>query len=249
MNKIIVFILALSSASLLPAQSAKSILSKYTEATGGQEHWDQAFSMKITGIATLAGQGGMELPFIRIMQKDGKQLTKLVVNGMDYVDTGFDGHIAWGSNSQMQITQKDKDATENARRSKYDFPYPGHNWEQNAYRARYLGEAMVGEVKTFKIELAKRPLWANGEEKENILLMYIDAQRYVPVMTESTVQTGPNAGQKMRSYLSDYREVDGYLYPFLITMKYGEDTFQILEAKTVEWNVEVDPSVFTMPGN
>ncbi|GJM33581.1 MAG: hypothetical protein DHS20C18_25820 [Saprospiraceae bacterium] len=237
----------LYSSYFLQAQSAEAILQQYTETTGGQAQWDQVVSMKVTGIAKLLGQGGMELPYTRIMQKDGKQFTALKVNGMNYVDTGFDGNIVWGTNTQMQLAEKDQDALENAKLAVYDFPYPGHNWQQNGYQAKYLGEVMVGDFKTHKIELTKRPQWVNGEEMENIVFLYIDVEKNVPILRESEVLSGPNKGEIMKSYLSDYRNVAGYWYPFVVTMKYGDQTFQILETETVEWNAEIDASVFSMP--
>lgn len=229
----------------LCAQTAPEILKAYTEATGGQHHWDEVHSMRITGTAKLLNQGGMELPYTRIMLKDGKQLTKLLINGMDYVDTGFDGQVIWGSNSQMEMVEKDRDALENAKCSTRDFPYPGHNWQERGYRAKYLGEAMVENEKGYKVALTKCPQWVDGVQKENTVFVYFSAEHKWPILTESIVLSGPEQGKMMKSYLSDYREVEGRWYPFVVTMKYGDETFQILTADTVEWNAEIEEGLFT----
>ena len=74
-------ILLLFGSLLINAQSAEDILKKYTKVSGGQKNWEKITSMKITGTAKLVAQG-MELPFTRIMEKDGKQKTTLKVNGI-----------------------------------------------------------------------------------------------------------------------------------------------------------------------
>ncbi|MGB5820297.1 MAG: hypothetical protein WBG90_12495 [Saonia sp.] len=234
---------------IVTAQNAEQILAKYTKVTGGQKSWDKINSMKITGTAKLISQGGMELPFLRIMKKNGKQITTLQVNGMDYISIAFDGTKAWGSNQQMQPEEKSTDITKNTQLLRYDFPYPGHNWKQNGYRLEYLGKVTINDSETFKLKLTKLPQWVEGKETENVLFLYIDTKRYVPILTESEVVTGEGKGKIMKSYLSNYKDVDGYLYPFTVTMKYGDDTFQILKTTSVAWNLEIDDTIFDMPSN
>lgn len=231
------------------AQSASDIMDKYTKVTGGKKNWDKVNSMKVTGIAKLLNQGGLELPFTRIMKKDGKQITSLKVNGMDYISIAFDGKIAWGSNQQMQPEAKIDDTSHNTMITKYDFPYPGHNWKQNGYTVDYLGKETVINTETYKIKLTKLPQLVDVKEVENILYLYLDAKKYVPILTESIVMTGIDKGKILRSFLSNYKEVNGLLYPFIVTMKYEEETFQILETETVEWNSEIDDSIFEMKAN
>lgn len=233
-------------ASTIIAQDAKKIMAEYTKVTGGQKNWDKIESMKITGVAKLISQGNMELPFLRIMKKDGKQITTLKVNGMDYVSIAYDGNVVWGSNQQMQPEEKDKDVTRNTKLALYDFPYPGHNWKKNGYKVEYLGNEIINGLETYKIKLTKLPQWADDEQLENILILYMDTGKYVPILTEYDIVTGPEKGKVMKSYLSNYKKVDGCLYPFTVTMKYGEETFQILETEKVEWNREMNDSIFKM---
>ncbi len=241
-------VLVLLCMTLAKAQTAESILQKYTEVTGGQENWDRVQSMDITGTAKLVTQN-MELPYHRVMLNDGRQITSLEFNGMTYVDTAYDGTKIWGSNSQMEAEVKDTEALENMKRTMSDFPYPGHNWKERGYKATYMGTEQIEGVDTYKVLLVRHTRLVNGEEKDNELLIYFDAKSYFPIFTESTAFSGPSAGGTMRTFLSNYKEVDGLFYPFTVTMKNGDETFQILEATTVKWNAEIDPSIFAMPTN
>ncbi|WP_394749240.1 hypothetical protein [Spongiimicrobium salis] len=229
----------------LHAQNAEKILKTYTKKSGGQKNWDKINSMQVEGTAKLISQGGMELPFKRIMKKDGKQITSLEINGMDYISIAYDGTIAWGSNAQMEAEEKDADMTKNTILSRFDFPYPGHNWKSNGFKAEYISKVTINDISTYKLKLTKRPQWVAGKEIENILFLYIDTLRYLPVLSESkVVAKGPNQGRMMKSYFSDYKAVDGYWYPFTVTMKYGEETFQVLKTSRLEWNPKIVDTVF-----
>lgn len=228
-------------------QTAESIMKKYTKKSGGQKNWDQVSSFKVKGVAKLISQGGMELPFDRYMTKDGKQFTTLKVSGMDYISTAYDGKTVWGSNQQMQPEEKDPDIAKNTILQKYDFPYRGHNWKENGYKVEYEGKVTLEGKEGYKIKLIKRPQWANGKEIENIVYIYFDTKTYLPFYQETKVYSGPNKGKMMKSYMTNYKTVDGLMYPFTVTMKYDDDVSQILEAKEVTWNAKIDNTIFSMP--
>ncbi len=243
---LIISLLLLSNVTLL-SQNAEKILDKYTENTGGQENWDAIHSLYVEGIAQLISQGGMELPFKRIMKKDGRQKTTLEVNGMQYVSIAFDGKIAWGSNQQMVAEEKSADITKNTKLSMHDFPYPGYHWKSNGYKVAYIGMATINDIQTYKIQLTKHPQWVDGKEVENSIFLYIDTQTYVPILSESkVVEKGPNYGKVLKSYLSDYKKIDGLSYPFTVTMAYDDDIFQVLKTHIVEWNPTIDETIFVL---
>lgn len=229
------------------AQTAESILAKYTEKSGGQVQWDRITSFKVSGTAKLITQGGMELPFERIMTKEGKLYTSLLYNGMNYIAMANDGKTVWGSNQQMIAEEKDADTSKNTKLLKYDFPYPGHNWKQHGYKAEYLGKSTIDSVETFKIRLTKRPQWVNEKKVENILFIHFDTSNYLPIYQETKVASGPQKGQTMQTYLSDYKKVDGLFYPFTTTMKYDGKLSQIITTKKVSWNPSIDSKIFTLP--
>lgn len=244
----ILIVLSILSLIEISAQSAGKIMADYTEVSGGQQHWDQVKSFRVTGTAKLITQG-MELPFNRVMDQKGRQKTTLQINGMDYIAIASDGKTVWGSNSQLQPEVKGDDESKNTKLLADDFPFPGHNWKKRAYAVELVGTENVEGIATYKIKVTKKPQWVNGKQAENVVFLYIDTKRKLPILTESVVASGPNQGQLMQAYNSDYRKVDGLMYPFVVTMKYDGQTFQILTADTVEWNAEIDKQVYSMPKN
>lgn len=236
---------------LLPAlgfsQTADEIIDKYIELSGGQKQWSNIHSMKIIGKANAIAQS-MELPFVRIMDKEGRQITTLNYNGMDYISLAYDGEKAWGSNQVMELTLKGSDETHNAKIQAADFPFPGFDWKKRGYKASYLGETKIDSINTYHVRLIKQPQMSNGKKVENVADLYFSTENYMPILVETIDNSGFNKGKTMKSYLKDYKRVDGYLYPFTTEMQYDEDTpFQIITTEKVEWNLEFDDKTFKMP--
>jgi|GEM_PF-3130843 len=231
---------------VINAQSAKEILKKYTENTGGQKQWEKVNSMEVTGKVKIIAQN-MELPFLRIRMADGRQYTSLDINGMSYISTAFDGKIVWGSNSQMKLVEKDSTEKERVILEKKEFPYTTFGWEKKGFKAELIGKEIINDTETFKIKLIKDSIYVNGNKTENINFLYIDTHKYQLILTESTVQEGVNKGKIMRAYMSDYREVEGYWYPFYSELKYDEESSQIFLTEKVKINSSIDDKIFTMP--
>ncbi|MEM7572496.1 MAG: hypothetical protein AAF433_06330 [Bacteroidota bacterium] len=222
------------------------MLAKYTEATGGQAAWDQVQTIRVTGSVRLS-QPEMVLPFERIMSRAGQQLTRLQINGMNYTDSAYDGDRAWGTNRMMQAELKTEEETENLRRSSTEFPYPAHNWEAKGFSATYLDTIRLNGRLTHRIKLKKTPHIQNGKEQDNISTLYIDANSFLLVRTESEILDGPYQGQLLRANLSDYREVEGRWYPFVSEMAYDDQTFQVLTTEEVFFNESISADHFAFP--
>lgn len=247
MKKTINLVLVLITTSCgINAQSASEVLKKYTENTGGKKQWEKVNSMEVTGKVKIIAQN-MELPFLRIRKADGRQYTSLSINGMSYISTAFDGEVVWGSNSEMKLVKKDSTEIERVLLEKKEFPYTTFNWEKKGFKAEYIGKETINDVETFKIKLIKDSIYVNGIKTENINFLYIDVNKYQLILTESIVQEGVNKGKVMRAYMSDYREVEGYWYPFYSELKYDEESSQIFLTEEVKINSSIDDNIFTMP--
>jgi outer membrane lipoprotein-sorting protein len=74
---------------------------------------------------------------------------------------------------------------------------------------------------------------------------YIDAESFLEVgMTGDTYDFGVK--NSLEKFFSDYREVDGLRFPFLIESEYGQ-RYRSMEIENIKINTEIDPSVFVMP--
>lgn len=205
--------------------------------------------MQIKGKVELIQQG-MTLPFYRIYELDGRQYVLLDINGNDYISTAYDGMVLWGTNQWMKTEVKDSTELINFLNTVKEFPYPTHYWRRNGFMVDYIGKTKVEGVDTYKVKVVKPPQLVNGTYKDNTAIYYIDCSSYVPVLVETKQYDENGEMQLMRTFLQDYRSVDGLLYPFKSILKYGEDVFQIFEVESVEFNGEIiDQSIFGMPAS
>lgn len=239
-------ILLLCSISILYAQTGADILAKYTTATGGQAAWDSVKTMHVRGQVSIPAQD-MLLPFERVNTSEGHQLTRLKVAGMSYTETSYDGKQAWGTNEYMEAAYKTAEETENIKRNQGNYPYPAHNWEAKGFREEYIDTSTVQGRLTYKVRLFMTPLLVEGEEVENNSLLYIDAQSYFLIMTEAPVTVGPQKGQILRTVFSDYRSIDGLWYPFVSTLSYDDEVFQVITTEEVFINTEIGLETFQFP--
>ena len=216
----------------LKAQTARDILEKYTQKTGGQEQWDKVVSMEITGTVKVLAQN-MELPFLRIRMKDGRQYTALTINGMSYIATAFDGTTTWGSNAQMKLEEKDSCRNEKGSFGEKRISLTQHIiGAQKGFEIELLGKDTINETETYKIKLLKDPIIVDGKKTENASILHIDTKTYLLILTETLATTGANKGQTMKAYMSDYREIQGYWYPFYSELQYdGSDRPSILNGR------------------
>lgn len=228
------------------AQTVDKIIARYYETTGGEKAWNKVESMEVIGTVKLVTQN-LELPFYRLMLKDGRQISSVKIQGTSYVDKAYDGQTVWGSNQMMQPEEKDAETRENLMRSIKEFPFPLFNYKKNGFEAELLGKDTIGDTETFKIKLTKDPILVNGAEKENVTFFYIDTQHYFLVLTETMQWSGPYQGKNMRATLEGYLEVDGYWYPFISKIKYGDALFQVMTAETVNFNIKIEEDLFKYP--
>lgn len=74
---------------------------------------------------------------------------------------------------------------------------------------------------------------------------YIDADSFLDAgMTGDTYDFGIK--NSLETFFSDYQEVDGVIFPFLIESEYGQ-RYRSVEIETIKINTEIDPSVFALP--
>jgi hypothetical protein len=74
---------------------------------------------------------------------------------------------------------------------------------------------------------------------------YIDAESFLEVgMTGDTYDFGIK--NSLEKFFSDYRDVDGLKFPFLIESEYGQ-RYRSTEIENIKINTEIDASVFVMP--
>lgn len=225
--------------------TADEIIDNYFEAIGGKEAFRKLKGQKM--MAQVEAQG-MTIPLEIYMMADGKKITKFEVMGMSMSQDAFDGTDAWGINFMTQKAEKaEAEDSENTRRAIGEFPTPLLDYADKGYSVEVMEDEVVDGVDCYKLKVTKTPLLVDGEEVENVEYYYFDQETYVPLMSESEMQTGPQKGSMAIALYSDYQEVDGLYFPFSMTFKTEDSDGQLIELDSIELNPEVSDDFFAFP--
>jgi len=222
------------------AQTADEIIANYLENTGGKANWEKLEGVEMKGVMKMQG---MEIPVEQVLLKDGRQSTTIEFQGQKMVWSAYDGKILWTRNQMtMEAEKSDNETTENMKNQVKDFINPFLNYKDKGYTVELLGKETMDGTETFKIKLTKDPIIVNGQSQPNIALYYFDTENFVPIVVENEVPEGPMKGQKMKSSISDYQEVNGLYFPFA-----QSSSFQTMEFKDIIVNPAVDNAKFAFP--
>ena len=218
------------------AQTADEIIANYVENTGGEEAWD---NLKSTKMIASVNQGGMEIPVTVYNTKDGKMAVVVYLQGQEITQMAYDGNILWSTNFMtMKPEKSNEEQTKNMALNKNDFPSPLVNVEENGYGIELMGTETKEGTETFKVKITQEPVMVNGKEVPSISYYYFDKENFVPIVTESTQESG----QMVTIGMSDYQEVEGLYFPFALNQ--GGQPIQI---KEIILNPEIDDSLFAFP--
>ena len=241
--KTLFILLAVAMVAPMQAQddmTAEQVIENYLETVGGADAWNNIKGMKTTGVYNMQG---MEIPYTEYRFTDGRMATEIDLSGNKMVWAAYDGETFWQRNQMTMLAEKsDAEATENMKKQIGDFPSPFLNYKDKGYTVELLGSDTVDGTECYKIQLTKLPIMVNGEEQVNAVIYYFDKENFVPIIEESAIPIGPMAGQKVRSTIGNYQEVDGLYFAF----ENGNDMMSSM-VKDIELNPEVDDSVFAMP--
>lgn len=227
------------------AQSADEILTNYFEAIGGIENLKSLKGMKISAKVQ---QGGVDIPLEIVSLADGRQYTKVSVQGMEIMQGVFDGETMWSTNFQSMSPEKaDAESSERQKLEANDFPIPFIDYKAKGYGLELLGTETIDGTETFKLKLTQEPITIDGEKTENVSYHYFDTEAFIPLVRESTINQGPQKGQMGQIKFSDYQEVEGMYFAFSMSQGIKDGPSQSIEITSVELNPEISNDAFKFP--
>lgn len=245
MKSVFLFVAVLALHTFSTAQSAEAILRECHETLGGA-NWNQVNSIKYV---TVLEQGGMEIPLEIVQMRDGRMYVKLVYQGMEIVQTAYDGTTLWSTNFMTQKPERaTTEDTENMRRSCKEFPSAMACWQDMGYTLTYEGEQDVDGTKCHKIRMDKKTQLVEGKELPNVEYYYVDQDSKALIMTEEEIVSGEMKGMMGQSKLSDYQELNGVYVPFAQTEGLKDGYSQSIAFDKVEINGAIDESLFQYKG-
>jgi outer membrane lipoprotein-sorting protein len=230
-------------ATAVQAQTVDEILSKYFETIGGVEKWRSLQTMTATGNLSMQG---FDLRFTNHAKRPNKMRMLIQVQGTEIIQA-YDGTDAWMLNPLMGGKDPVKMPTEDSkdfRDQKFESEYI--DYAKKGHAITLLGTEEIEGAKCFKLELVKNK---HNEEEDVTEIHYFDSENYVPIMVVAYARSGEMKGAEVKTYLSDYQEVEGLMMPFSLEIKFNGQTVQKLSYQSVTFNESVDDTIFAFPKN
>lgn len=173
---------------LINAQTAKEIIEKNIELSGGLTNWKLLNSVVLQGKVTLGIND--EYPIKIYQQRPNLTKTVITINKKETAVEGYDGKKGYAMNYATNKLQE----YPNYIAESFDNDFI--DWENKGFEAKYLGKEKIGESYCHKVELTKNV---------NKTIYYFDTKNYMllkEAKTEETLDYG------------DYRKVGALLMPF-----------------------------------
>jgi hypothetical protein len=214
------------------------VLAKHYEAIGGLEAWKQVQSFRATG--RMALMPGTEAPFVMTAKRPLKVRIEFTFQGMTGVQA-YDGTTAWMIMPFMGKTEPEpmppdmsKDIIEQG-----DIDGPLVGYQQDGHQVELIGLTDMEGTRAYQLKVTLK----SGDVQQ----FFLDAEYFVPIKIEGT-RSIQGTTVDFEQILSDYKEVGGLMMAHSIEARpKGAPQGQVITLDTVELNLPVPDTLFTMP--
>ncbi|MBF8456420.1 histidine kinase [Kaistella sp. G5-32] len=173
---------------IVSAQTAKEIIDKNIELSGGLTNWKLLNSVTLQGKVTLGIND--EYPIKIYQQRPNLTKTVITINKKETPIEGYDGKKGYAMNYATNKIQEYPNYVPES------FDNDFIDWENKGFDAQYLGKEKIGEVYCHKVELTKNV---------NKTIYYFDTKSYMLVKEIKSEET---------LIYGDYRKVGSLVMPF-----------------------------------
>ncbi|WP_312765828.1 histidine kinase [Epilithonimonas sp.] len=217
--KRIIVLFAIIFSQIIFAQTAKEIIDRNIESSGGLTNWKLLNTVQIQGRVTL----GVNDSYMMKIYQQRPNLTKtaIILAGKETPVEGFDGKNGYAMNyAQNKLQQYNDYVPEN-------FDNDFIDYESKGFEADLLGKEKIGEQYYFKVELTKNV---------NKTIYYFDVKNYSLFREIKKDET--------LTY-SDYRKVGQLLMPYRIeSSSPKKDSDYVMMINKIEINKELPKNTF-----
>lgn len=172
------------------AQTAKEIIDKNIELSGGLTNWKLLNSVLLQGKVVLGIKD--EYPIKIYQQRPNLTKTVITIGGKETAVEGFDGTKGYAMNYAANKLQEYPEYIPES------FDNDFIDWGNKGFDAKYLGKEKVGEIYCHKVELTKNV---------NKNIYYFDTKTYMLLKEIKKDET---------LVYSDYKKVGNLIMPFRI---------------------------------
>ena len=217
------------------SQTAKEIIQKMIDATGGRKALESIDDSTVSGTIEFI-QEGLSGAVTVYKKEPGKMRVDVEVMGM-LITQAYDGNLAWWINPQTGATEE-MPATEAANMKRDALPrdatfYP----EKYGISFEYKGKESIEGRDHFVIEQT----FADGF----IATLYVDSTRYLLTKSKGTLSSAAGEAE-IETFASDYKKVHGLMVAHKITTYMNGTEARILTITDIQYNTGLKDSLFIM---
>lgn len=218
MRKIfLVFIMLMSG--IVSAQTAKEIIEKNIELSGGLTNWKLLNSITLQGRLTLGIND--HYPIKIFQERPNLTKTVITINKKETAIEGYDGKKGYAMNYATNKLQE----YPNYVAESFDTDFI--DWESKGFEANYLGKEKVGEIVCHKVELIKNV---------NKTLYFFDSKSYMLIKEVKSDES---------IIYSDYKKVGSLMMPFRIeSSSPKKDSDYVILLNKIETNKVLPANTF-----
>ena len=219
---------------IIQAQTLDEILAKYFE-TIGQDKLVQVQTIITKGKLV---QGNIEIPVIAYSKRPNKTRMEGTFQGLTFV-SAYNGETGWHINPFMGDTLPQQATDEELDELKEQADIDGmlYNYKEKGYTLELTGTEDFQGQKVYLLKLTK----PNG----NVYTDYMDAENYVILKTVARVKS-KGVEQEVETDFSNYKPVDGIIFPFNIESKLKGNTVAQFVFDSFTFNQDIADSIFDM---
>lgn len=217
------------------SQTAKEIIQKMIEATGGRKALESIDDSTITGTIELIQQGlSGEITIYR--KEPGKTRIDAALMGM-VITQAYDGNMAWWTNPQTGTTEE-MPATEAESMKRDSLPRDAtFNPEKYGISFEYKGKESLEGKDHYIVEQT----YADGFKAT----LYVDCGTYLITKSKGTISTAMGEGE-FEQVASDYKKVHGLMVAHTITAYYNGAESRVIVITDIQYNTGLEDSLFIM---
>lgn len=222
-----------------PDLTLDQIIEKHVEALGGLDRVKAIRTFSATGKAIMGG-GQVIAPMTMRMKRPSSIRVDMTVEGKT-ITQGFDGTTAWRINpaSGSDAPRKGSAADAEEMKSSADIDFSVLvNYKAKGNSVDLLGIEDVEGRPAYKLKVTRN----NGR----VEYAYLDEETFLFARTTTKRKQMGNEVE-IDAYPSNYKPVNGVLFPFTVEQKNSGQTIAQIAFEKVEVNVPIDDSQFRMP--
>jgi outer membrane lipoprotein-sorting protein len=216
------------------AQTEDAIVAKIIEAKGGLEKLKGTNSVRMAGTATMQGT---PVPIVSVSKRPNLMRNEMEVAGQKMVQ-GFDGTTMWVAMAGMPAQELPPGPQTEMLKSNSQFDSVFIDWKEKGHKIELKGSESDGGKELH--HLIVKP------KEGPVVHYYIDAATGLETKTVMEIEDPTMKGQ-LETRMSDYRNVDGRMIPFVMTRFLNGSPIGDMKFDKVEFNVPLDDTLFKMP--